>query len=635
MYIVFFFAGGGTRVFDVFGGMIGWVQQPLSLYNLLVSERRAGRLYRFLGVEYQQTRGCLFLNADEGRILRPLIVLENAFKLQRILSDPMFQFLPNKLDCLLREGVVEYLDAGEEYSGLVLVASSFSRAVDCDWEQTHMEIHGSLGLSSTVSRAFATKNQGPRILYTGNLEKRSISLKLFEDLGTTCSLTLWEGQDPLQSEIIDKSLRLRHREPNGFNVNVAILCEADTIEDAWVIQKEASELGLGRVTEAKIILVTLTQNSFFRRPHGDCKGQASADKYHGLHENGLPVLKTRLAPGACVVGIVSHTKGVNGQVMYRCVSKFIPWNASFVVAKVEGFPPGPPQYYRVLKVTLHRSHMIAVGNKFSCGHGQKGTCGRLIPRIDCPVYMFGPMAGTSPVLYLSAFAMNRCTLGFLIEMLVGTAVGLSPAEVDQYSTIFQEECDFNTKLASVCHILKRHGLCHTGRNTMFDGASGKMLHCTVFSGFAYFRVLKHIADLKLRSRAVGPEDPLVRQPSQGQWQNGGLRVGELDYWNLSSHGITATMKNFNYDAADKFLVYYCKRCSVNALGCAELKFSMCQVCKRNDAIVRLFVPYVSPLTQQEMFTAGWGLTYKVADVDPRSVICDEQGLINPKNNKKK
>jgi DNA-directed RNA polymerase III subunit RPC2 len=331
-----------------------------------------------------------------------------------------------------------------------------------------------------------------------------------------------------------------------------------------------------------------------------------------------------------VIGIVSQTKTNAGKPVHRCISKFLPWNASFSVAKVEGFPPGPSQSYRVVKITLHRSHKIDIGNKFSCGHGQKGTCGRIISKVDAPTYMFGPMAGTSPVLYLSVFAMNRCTMGFLIEILLGTAVALSPAEIDQYATIFQEECDFQTKLASACHILKKHGLNHTGRNQMFDGTTGKMMQCFVFSGFAYFRVLKHIAELKLRSRGVGPEDSLVRQPCQGQWQNGGLRFGELDYWNSHSHGTAATSQNFNYDAADKFIVYFCRRCRVNAMGCFATKYSFCQVCKTNDQVVRLRVPYVSPLTQQEMFAAGWGLTYILDDkVDPGVIICDEQQLINP------
>lgn len=592
-------------VMDVYGGLMGWVQHAQKLYECVRRYRRTGVLSKYFSIEFSQKLHAIYFNCDEGRLLRPLFVVS---KLKEFLDTTPVQVLsqnPHAVQYLLEKGFIEYLDAAEEYSGYILTADTFQTLQACDFEHTHLEIHGCFALSLTVAKAYCTFNQGPRRLYTGNMEKRSISKKDEHDEGTTASYSLFYAQDPLQSDPVDQVMGLRQQEPNGLNVVVAVMSLAENQEDAWILKREAFERGLGMTREQHAYTVVLAEDCVFTKPDSKCRGLASSEKYMYLNEDGSPKTGVLIPGGYAFVGRVFTYKKQN-TVFTRCMSKFLPWNVSYRVDSVQYFPCQTD--YHVVRVIMSSVNHPSVGDKFFLAHGQKGTCGMVVPSIDLPFITCGVNAGVVPDLFLNVCSLMRITQGLLLELLTSKGRALSPTLVQQYDTMFLNETSFQKKLKLVEHVFRLHGLTKSGRDQMACGKTGRIINTTVFNGVASLRVLKHMAKDKLRSRDRGPTNELTRQTSVGKKNFGGQKVGEMENWNLHAHGIAHMFQNVNYESADKFMQVYCTRCNFPALGSVDAGFFICQTCKQTDALVRVYVPYITNLTFQELYTAGWGHT---------------------------
>jgi len=238
--------------------------------------------------------------------------------------------------------------------------------------------------------------------------------------------------------------------------------------------------------------------------------------------------------------------------------------------------------------------------------GQKGTVGRVVPSYEMPFIESGPNAGTSPDILLNVCSLMRVTQGLLIEILMGKARSMSPTLLSQYNTIFLEEKSFQNRLRIASHILQINGLSYKGKDRMICGQTGLPLKCQIYNGFAYVRVLKQLAKDKLRSRDRGPVNELTRQTSVGKKQFGGQKLGEMEAWNLASHGVPGMLQSIIYESADKFSIFHCTKCNNTAIGCIASEFFYCKYCESSSDLVRLPIAYITTLTFQELYTCGFG-----------------------------
>jgi DNA-directed RNA polymerase III subunit RPC2 len=588
-------------VYDVFGGILGWVKNPVKMYEVFCQLRRKLVLHRYFGMEIDSIRCKFFFNCDEGRLMRPLIICSEIPRLVQLLRGTMFKYLRDPVSYLLQNGFVEYLDSAEEYCGFVVVGHTLDNVVDSEITFTHMEIHGCFSLAMGVSKAFADCNQGPRRMLTGNMEKRSIGVKIHPDRGTTDSHCLWYGQDNLLSEPVDKSLGSRHNEPNGKNVMIMILSDEYNIEDCWKICKSSIELGMGISTKNHIFTTSLSANCIFAKPNHLCTGRASPEKYDHLNPDGLPIIGSILRYGDAVVGKIIEFKESNIK-KYRCMSKFIPWFSEYRVEKVECLPAINP---KTLRITLIQVNHPIIGNKYYLQHGQKGTCGDITSKEDMPFICCGPNAGMTPDIITNVASLMRVTSGLLLEMLIGKARAMRPSLVEQYSNIFIGQIGIENKLKIARHIFKEAGANYSGKDMVRSGDTGRLKNCEVFWGPAKVGVLKHMARDKLRGRERGTTIDLTRQPPAGFMQNGGQKFGEMENWNLVSWGTCSLFRNMNYHSAEKFMMLMCNRCSMPAIGCITTNVFFCKICKKSDEVVRVLVPYITNLWMQETSTVGW------------------------------
>lgn len=93
---------------------MGWVAHPYKLYTRFVGLRRRCALWPFLGLEWDRQRDVFYFCSDEGRLCRPLIILERFRDLMTLMDGVAFLCHPDPVQYLLEQGVIEYIDASEE-----------------------------------------------------------------------------------------------------------------------------------------------------------------------------------------------------------------------------------------------------------------------------------------------------------------------------------------------------------------------------------------------------------------------------------------------------------------------------------------------------------------------------------------
>lgn len=601
-----------TPVFDLDNGIIGWSSKPFNIYKTFVGYRRRGVINTSLSLHWDRVRGMFRFNVDPGRMMRPLVVMDNFCEFVDMVHSSWFDKDPDPFRHMINCGVIEYLDAAEEYCGLSFTADSFDTAKENGFEQTHMELHAALMQCTMESGSHCNNDQGPRRMYTFNMNNRAMSMTMFDALGTTTTHTLHYGQVPLQSTLVDKALHNREREPSGINGVVAVIATPNNIEDAYTMNKASVERGLLMSSSTRADTVTTDKkNTEFKRPGDRCRGKASSGKYDHLNPDGIPDVGTDIPGGYPVVGKVYKDRNATNE---RCLSRFLPINSRRRVKSVERYPKNSPSP-SVVRVRSSKVNEPQIGNKFFMHHGQKGTAGDIVSPENLPWFADGPMAGVSPDLFINPCSLSRITQGLLLEAIAGKAYALRPGSIRQYSTTFLSKLTFNERLRLCMHVLRSNGSSYTGKSRMRQGTTGELIECMIFSGLIYVSALKQLSSEKLRARVRGPVNELTRQTSVGAKNFGGQKVGEMERWNLNSHGVSKLGQNFVYEAADKFHIYWCNKCEIQAFGCKELGFYMCNGCKSRDDMVQLLVPYVSNLMQQETMAAGLGHKFVTRKVE--------------------
>ena len=243
------------------GHIMGWIGNALALHQFLRAQRRQGVLDRFVNWAWDRDVDVFRIFTGPRRVTRPLWTVEVLHRLREV---PVITG-PDTLRQLERLGLLEYLDAHEEFGGLVRVAASHD-----DVEPgvtTHVELHGLLNFSIPLCKPFLNHDAGARRGYTGNMDKSSQSLKP-ADLGTHQSLELLAGDRPLVSTVVDEVLQLRALEPNGQLTFAAIVADRSTMEDPYVVNQASIDRGFGGTANTVFVTGILSNPGMrFAVPH--------------------------------------------------------------------------------------------------------------------------------------------------------------------------------------------------------------------------------------------------------------------------------------------------------------------------------------------------------------------------------
>ncbi len=255
------------------------------------------------------------------------------------------------------------------------------------------------------------------------------------------------------------------------------------------------------------------------------------------------------------------------------------------IAKLKRGDELPPGVIKQVKVYVAMKRKLAVGDKMSGRHGNKGIISRILPEEDMPFLE----DGTPVDIVLNPLGVpSRMNVGQILETHLGWAAkGLgwkiqellekhqnvknlrskikaiySSKEINAFiDTATDEEILEITKrlgkgvymavpvfdAASETEIkerLEEAGLPVTGQITLYDGRTGESFDQKITVGYIYLLKLHHLVDDKIHARSIGPYSLVTQQPLGGKAQFGGQRLGEMEVWALEAYGAGHSLQEF-------------------------------------------------------------------------------------------
>jgi len=599
----------GTKIF-VEGYLLGYSTSPEILVNTFREMRRNGEISGQANIVLYPNYNEIYVNCDEGRIRRPLIVVEEGkptLKQRHIRNIKQDRWTWSDL---VKEGILEYLDADEEENTYISVDQETLTE-----EHTHMEIcpYTILGVGAGII-PYAEHNQSPRNTYQAAMAKQAPGVYAlnYHDRTDTRGHLLHYPQKPLVSTKPMEVINYNDR-PAGQNFVLAILsCIGYNMEDAIIFNKSAVQRGLGHSSFFRIYKAECKQylggaKDRLTIPEAGIRGYHGAEAYRQLESDGLIAEEAAVKGGDILIGKTSPPRFMEE---YRGIEIRGPQlrdtsvavrptevgvvDSVFITKDIEGS--------QLVKVKVRSNRVPELGDKFVSRHGQKGVIGMLVPQEDMPF----SASGVIPDIIMNPHAYpSRMTVGQFIEAIAGKAAALRGEIVD--GTPFANEDPKRLE-----EILTELGFQSGGREIMYDGMSGEMFEAEIFIGVAFYQKLHHMVVDKIHARARGQVQMLTRQPTEGRARGGGLRFGEMERDCLVGHGAAMLLKDRLLEESDAYTIYVCERCGRQGFYDIRQRKYVCPTCDGKGDIEPVTVSYAFKLLLQEMQSLCLSPTLKLA-----------------------
>ncbi|RLG08423.1 MAG: DNA-directed RNA polymerase subunit B'', partial [Thaumarchaeota archaeon] len=504
-----------AKVF-VDGLLVGYHANGEKLVQNLRELRRRGEislsvnaaLYRYPHVQE------VWINMDEGRVRRPLIVVKDG---RPLLTREHVEGLKSRtlrFRDLISMGVIEFLDAEEEENALVAL-----KPEDVTPEHTHLEICPYAILGAVVSIIpYAEHNQSPRNIYEGAMGKQAlgvfaINYNLRVD---SRSHLLVYPQKPI---VVTKATELIGIEgrPIGQNMVVAILTgQGYNMEDAVVLNKSAVERGLAlslsyRTYEVEARTYIGGEKDVIKIPDSNVRGYRGEHAYRVLDLDSLAHIEADVNGGTVIVGVQSpprfleeYQRAPARELVWRDASETVRPSEAGVVDSI--FITKNEEGNKLVKAKVRSFCPAEIGDKFASRHGQKGVVGMLLSQEDMPY----TESGIVPDLIINPHAFpSRMTIGQLLESMAGKVGAIKGEFIDGTPFMGKPVEELKRELEAL-------GFKSSGKEVMYDGLTGKRYEAEIFIGVVYYQKLHHLVRDKIHARSRGRVQMLTRQPTEGR-----------------------------------------------------------------------------------------------------------------------
>jgi len=579
---------------DVFynGRFIGVVKNAEDFANNVKEERRKGNLSIEMSVKYEKFLETIFLNSEEGRVLRPLVILDRG--ISRLKKEHL-ELIKNgnlKWEELIKGGIIEYLDASEEDDCYIALDEK-----DITEEHTHLEVDKIDCLGVSVSLIpFANHDPPARMVKGGSRAYRQglgVYVGNFPVRVDTDVSLLHYPQKPLVRSFIYDTLDVH---PVGQNVVLAVLpYEGYNLEDAIVLNQGSVDRGFGRSSKFRpYTSIELNYAGGLKDeitiPNKDVSGYRTEESYRFLENDGIVYTEAELTEGEVVIGKVSPPKFLSEAREISIQTK--KENSSAIRQEEKGtvdavFITQDKEGNKIVQVRTRELRIPEIGDKFSVPHGQKGVVGFIAPEMNIP---FTSMGIRPDILFNPHGIPSRMTVGYLMDVLAGKVAALSGNTVDA-TPFFGEDID------TLENNLIKLGFRENGKEVMYNGITGKRMPVKIFIGSMFYLKLKYMVADKMHSRASGKIALLTRQPIEGRSRGGALRLGEMEQEALVGHGASLLLKE-RYDS-DKVIINICSRCGSLVIDDQIHNKKVCSLCNSNQ-VEPIEVSYAFKLLIEEL-----------------------------------
>jgi DNA-directed RNA polymerase subunit B len=573
------------------GRFIGSAKNPKEFVEKIREKRRDNKLPNQMNIREDENSQMIIISTESGRALRPLIIVENGNP--RLKQEHLIRLEQGELkwEDLVKEGIIEYLDAAEEENALVALYEE-----EVTPNHTHLEID-STDLFGVVTALvpYGNHDQSSRLNRGSKTQKQALGIYAANylcRLDTDVSI-LQYPQKPIVRSFIYDTLKTY---PAGQNLVVAIMSyEGYNMEDALVFNKGSIDRGVGR--------------SFYFRPYNaveikyagglrdeiaplekDVSGYKMEEDYRFLEDDGIIYSEAEVKEGEVLIGKMSPPKFLSeareisirtkkdSSVTMRQEEKGIV-DAVFITEDDEG--------NKIVQVKTRDLRIPELGDKFATSHGQKGVIGMVVPEDDIPF----TSRGTRPDVIFNPHGLpSRMTVGYLLELLAGKVGSLKGEIIDgtPFSGVSKKELEKQ---------LKEIGFRYDGKETMYNGITGKKMKAKIFVGNLYYLKLRYMVANKIHGRASGKIALLTRQPIEGRARGGALRLGEMEQQALVAHGASLLLKE-RYDS-DKVTLPICTKCGAIGIEDSIRNKVRCPMCNTEE-IEFVEISYAFKLLLEEL-----------------------------------
>ncbi len=543
------------------GKAIGTVENPLSLVNEVRAARRKGIVSGEVNVSFSEKLNSVSINADRGRIRKPYIIIEGG---KSKLTPELKERLKNReinFNYLIRNGVIEYLDAEEEENALVALDEGAINE-----RTTHLEVDISSIFGFTVNTSpFPEHNSLARHAMLANFTKQAQGLYAtnFNQRFDSRAYILFYPQKPVVTTAAYDTAKITTH-PSGQNCVVALSAyDGDNMADAIVLNRAAVDRGLGRSIFYKTYVDEERrypggQKDKFKIPQATADGFMGEHIYSKLSEDGIIEPEMEVSEGDALIGKVAPPRfleeniGAGGlEEKMRDDSTVMKTGEGGVVDSVVFTETTGAT--KIVKVRIRSLKTPENGDKFASRHGQKGVVALIVPPEDMPF----TAEGVVPDLLLNPHSIpTRLTFGHLLEMLAGKAGAVNGKILD--GTAFSEKG--TDRIDNYGSILEKHGFEKFGNEILYDGITGMPFKSALFNGVVYYNRLYHMVSNKIQVRSRGKVQILTHQPTEGKARQGALRFGEMERDALIGYGASLLIKERLLDQSDRAEVLICKEC---------------------------------------------------------------------------
>ena len=575
---------------------VGEVDNAKEFLKFVKTERRLGNIPTELNLYFDEDFNEIYVDTTTGRARRPLIIVENG---KSKLTEKHIEGLVSgeiKWKRLVKEGIIEYVDAAEEEDCFVAMDEN-----ELEKDHTHLEI-GAITLLGICTSLIPYSNFGSlsRLIRGSKIQKQSLGLyasNFLLRMDTDVNVLHYPQRPIVKSfmgEIFDYDSH-----PCGQNITIAVMSyEGYNMDDSIILNKASVERGLARSTYFKPFNAEELryQGGLVDEvgiPDPDIKGYRSEKEYRLLEDDGIVSSGSKVGSEDVIVGRVSPPRFL-GEFEEFNIASNVKRESSIALKKGEHgmvdmvILTENEDGNRLVQVRLREQRVPEVGDKFASRHGQKGIVSYLVPAADMPF----SISGIVPDLLFSPHGIpGRMTISHLIEVIAGKVGALSGQYIDGTTFDSMPEKDIRK-------FLKEYGFREDGCETFYNGVSGEEFKARIYVGNIYYLKLKHMVANKIHARGMGKIQLLTRQPIEGRSQGGGLRVGEMEKDCFVAHGASLLLKE-RFDS-DSTSLYVCESCGMLAVYDAYRDSTYCPKCGTKVKISRIEISYAFKLLLDEL-----------------------------------
>jgi len=578
---------------------IGTVESSQEFVKQLIRERRKGGIPNTVNV-YHNENDEVKIKCSKGRVRRPLIVVKEGTSLITEKHIKQLNKKEIKWNDLIAQGVIEYLDAGEEENTLIAFYD-----YELTPKHTHLEIMPLVMTGLVTSLVpYSNFNQSTRLNAGSKNQKQAIgfyasnfAVRMDMDVNM-----LHTPQKPVVKTVMyDLSDYDKH--PCGQNVVVAIMSyQGYNMEDAIILNRGSIERGLARSSYYRPSIAEELRYSGglideVSIPEKDVKGYKSEKDYRFLEEDGIIYPEADVNEGDVIIGKTSPPRFLSSLDEYNLTSNIRRESSVSVKHGERGVVDfvlitENEEGNKLVQVRIRDQRIPEIGDKFTSRHGQKGIIGMIFPQADMP---FSASGITPDIIFSPHSIPSRMTIAHLLELIAGKTGALSGRYIDGTTFDSEPEEKIRQELLSL-------GFRENGVETLYNGITGEQFKAKIFIGNMFYLKLKHMVANKIHSRARGPIQLLTRQPTEGRAKEGGLRLGEMEKDTFVAHGASLLLKE-RFDS-DKTIVPVCEKCGIIAIYNEFKKQSFCPICGDNVEINNIEISYAFKLMLDELKSLG-------------------------------